>query len=109
VVLVLVASPVFLLVGVSAVGYGIGVAAWIGLRAVGLAVDRADSGTSGTIQQVSLRLGYRLTRVLLLAVAIILARKSGGKHDGLAALLVILAAFTIQLTVSIVDRPAPHH
>jgi len=109
VVLVVIAAPVLLLIGASAVGYGIGLAAWIGLRAVGVAVDRTSRETDGMIQQVTLRLGYRLTRVFLLAIAIILARKSGGKHDGLVALLVILVAFTIQLTVSIVDRPASHH
>jgi hypothetical protein len=109
VVLVLLAAPVVLLAGASAAGYGVGVAAWIGLRAVGLVVDRSAGETGPTIQQVTLRLGYRLTRVFLLAMAVILARRTGGKHDGLAALLVILVAFTIQLTVSIIDRPASHH
>jgi hypothetical protein len=109
VVLMLIATPGLLLVGVPVAGYGIGLATWIGLRAVSLAFGQSTSRPSHTLQQISLGLGYRLTRVLLLAGAIILARKVGGKHDGLAALLVILVAFTIQLTVSIVDRPASHH
>jgi hypothetical protein len=109
VVLVLSAAPVLLLVGVSALGYGAGAATWIALRAVGVAFDLKAGQTAGTIQQVSLGLGYRLTRVLLLAGAIIFARKAGGAHGGLAALLVILVAFTVQLTVSIVDQPASRH
>lgn len=105
VVLVLLAAPILLLAGVPAVGYGVGAAAWILLRALGLAVDRSAQTITGISQQVTLRLGYRLVRVFLLALAAILARTAAGKDDGLTALLVIVFAFTTQLALSIFDRP----
>jgi hypothetical protein len=104
VVLVVLAAPIMLLIGVSAVGYGIGGGAWLALRAAGVAVERAAS--AGELRsQVSLRLGYMLGRLFLLALAIVLAKSAGGRSGGLAALAVIVAAFTIQLAVSALNRP----
>jgi hypothetical protein len=55
--------------------------------------------------QVSLRLGYMLGRLFLLALAVIVARSSGNRDDGLTALAVIAFAFTVQLVVSALNRP----
>lgn len=104
VVLVLLAAPIMLLIGVSATGYGIGGGAWIALRAAGVGVERA-AGNSELRGQVSLRMGYMLGRLFLLALAIVLAKSAGGRNGGLAALAVIVAAFTIQLAVSALNRP----
>ncbi|MFL5823951.1 MAG: hypothetical protein ACJ764_10965 [Solirubrobacteraceae bacterium] len=104
VVLVVAAAPILLLMGVSAVGYAYGAGAWLILRAVGVGVDRMAE-TSDARRQISIRLGYMLGRLFLLALAVILARRSGGKDAGLAALLVVVIAFTVQLAVSAVSRP----
>lgn len=104
VVLVVLAAPIMLLIGVSALGYALGAGAWILLRAVGVVVERAAAGRDAR-SQVGLRLGYMLGRLFLLALAIIVARGSGGQHAGLAALGVIVFAFTVQLAVSAVTRP----
>jgi hypothetical protein len=40
-----------------------------------------------------------------LALTIVLARRGGGKDDGLAALAVIVFAFTVQLGTSALTRP----
>jgi hypothetical protein len=104
VVLVVLAAPILLLIGVSASGYGIGGGAWILLRALGVAVEqRAAMAEMRT--QVSLRLGYMLGRLFALAMAIVLVRKDAGEHAGLTALLVIVFAFTIQLGISALNRP----
>jgi hypothetical protein len=103
VVLVVLAAPIMLLIGVPAAGYLIGGGAWIALRAVGVAVERA-AGARELRAQVSLRLGYMLGRLFLLALAIVLARSSS-RNDGLAALVVIVGAFTVQLAVSALNRP----
>ena len=104
VVLVVLAAPIMLLIGVPALGYAIGGGAWIALRAVGVAVERA-AGAQELRAQVSLRMGYMLGRLFLLALAIVLARSGGGRNDGLAALVVIVVAFTVQLAVSALNRP----
>jgi hypothetical protein len=107
VLVVLAAAPVLLLIGMPAAGYLIGAATWILLRVLGLAVDRRATSLSHVVQQASLRFAYRMVRVVLLALAAILASKAGGRDDGLAALLVIIIAFTIQLTVAIFERSGP--
>lgn len=105
VVMVILAAPIVLLAGGSALGYGIGAGSWLALRAVGLAVERAAGPGTDQRRAISIRMGYMLGRLFLLALAVVLARKDGGQHAGLAALLVILIAFTVQLATSAVSRP----
>lgn len=104
VVLIVLAAPIMLLIGVSAAGYAIGGGAWIALRGAGIGVERA-AGASELRAQVSLRMAYMLGRLFLLALAVVLARSAGGRDGGLAALVLIVAAFTVQLAVSALNRP----
>lgn len=105
VVLVVLAAPILLLIGVPAAGYGIGAGAWIVLRVVGIAVERGAQALGDARAEISLRLGYMLGRIFVLALAIILVRRGAGKDDGLTALLVIVFAFTAQLATSPFTRP----
>ena len=105
VVLVVVAAPILLLIGVPALGYLVGAGAWIALRAVGVAAERVVQATPDASRQIALRLGYMLGRLFALALAIILVRQDVGRDDGLTALLVIVVAFTIALGLSAVNRP----
>jgi hypothetical protein len=105
VVLVVVAAPILLLIGVAADGYLIAAASWILLRAVGIGVDRYAGAAGNQARELTLRLTYLLGRLFLLALAIILARRNGSQDDGLTAVAVIVSAFTMQLIVSIVTRP----
>jgi hypothetical protein len=104
VAIVVLAAPIMLLIGVPAFGYCVGAGAWIALRAVGVGVERAATGRD-VRSQVSLRMGYMLGRLFLLALAIVLARSGGSRNDGLAALVVIVVAFTVQLAISALNRP----
>ena len=105
VVLLVVAAPIMLLIGVPAVGYLVGAGAWIALRAVGLAVERAAGATDDPRREASLRLAYLLGRLFALAIAVILVRNGAGRDDGLTALVVIVFAFTVQLVLSFLNRP----
>ena len=105
VVVVILAAPIVLLAGGSAVGYGIGAGSWLVLRAVGVAVERAAGPGTDPRRAISIRMGYMLGRLFLLALAVVLARKDGGQHAGLAALIVVVVAFTVQLATSAVSRP----
>ena len=104
VVVVLAAAPVLLLVGVPAVGYMIGAAAWLLIRGIGVAMERYSASLSHVVHEASLRIAYRMTRVVVLVGVAVVASKAVGRDDGLAALLVIVIAFTIQLTVAIIER-----
>jgi hypothetical protein len=105
VVLVVLAAPIMLLIGVSASGYLIGGAVWIALRVVEIAVERYAATTTEPGRAIGIRLGFMLGRLFVLAIAVILVRKGNGQDAGLAALAVIVVAFTTHLAVSAVARP----
>jgi hypothetical protein len=105
VILVVVAAPILLLIGVSPEGYALGAGAWIILRLLGVALERALAATEDARTQISLRMGYMLGRLFLLALAVIVARQVGGQNGGLTALAVIVVAFTVQLATSALTRP----
>jgi hypothetical protein len=107
VVLVLLAAPVLLLIGVPALGYGVGGGAWIALRAIGAGVENLASRTGDAAREVTIRLLFGLGRVAVLALAIILVRRDAGRSDGLTTLLVVLVTFTIQFVIGVINRPRP--
>jgi hypothetical protein len=104
VVLIVVAAPIMLLIGVSAAGYLIAGGAWIALRAVGIGVDRYAAGVDLT-RSTAIRMVYMLGRLFALAILVILVRKADGQDAGLASLAVIVFAFTASLVISALDRP----
>jgi hypothetical protein len=104
VVLVVVAAPIMLLIGVSAAGYGAAAGVWIALRAVGEFVERAAAKAPPN-QQISIRLGFLIGRLFALALTVILVRKASGQDAALTALLVIVFEYTINLFLSFVNRP----
>ena len=103
VLLVVVAAPILILIGVPAAGYGIAAGTWLVLRAAGLGVERAATGSGDARMQISVRMGYMLARLFGLALAVIAARAIS-RDDGLAALGVVVLAFTVQLATSAVTR-----
>ncbi|MGO9497751.1 MAG: hypothetical protein ACLQA5_13755 [Solirubrobacteraceae bacterium] len=105
VVILVVAAPIMLLIGVPAVGYLVGAGAWIILRAVGVGLDRVIPSLRDPRGEVTLRLAYLLGRLFTLAIVVILVRNGAGRDDGLTALLVVVFAFTTQLVLSFLTRP----
>jgi hypothetical protein len=99
------AAPLMLVIGVPAAGYAIGASTWILARGLGVAVDHLGGSLTGVAEQVSLRLTYRLLRVLLLVGVVVLGLRAFGRSDGTTALLVITVAFTIQLSLAVIHRP----
>lgn len=104
VVLLALAAPIMLLIGVPAAGYLVAAGAWIALRAIGVGVERV-ARAGDPRREVGLRLGFMLGRLFALALTVILVRKAGSRDDGLTALIVIVFAFTIQLATSAATRP----
>ena len=105
-----VAAPIALLGGASAVGYAVGAATWLVIRAFGVALDDMTRVITGPTERIALRLGYRLARIVLLAAATIAVREAVDKNAGITALAVIASAFTIQLFASLIARGGrPRH
>lgn len=107
VVLVVLAAPIMLLIGVPAAGYAIAGGAWIALRVVGIGIERYAAATPEANRQIGVRMGYMLGRLFTLAIVVILVRRSDGQDAGLAALAVVVFAFTVQLFTSAFTRPRP--
>ncbi|MGH2868060.1 MAG: hypothetical protein ACRDNK_10910 [Solirubrobacteraceae bacterium] len=106
VVLVIVAAPILLLIGVPALGYLVGAGAWLALRAVGVGAERLVGSTPEASRQITIRMAFMFARLFLLALAVIVARQSS-QGDGLTALVVIVLSFTIALGLSAANRPRP--
>jgi hypothetical protein len=104
VVLLVVAAPIMLLIGVPALGYLVGAGAWIALRLLGLGTEHVASSTLDVNRQIAVRMGFMFARLFLLALAVIVARQSS-QGDGLTALVVVVVAFTIGLGLSAANRP----
>ena len=105
VVLLIVAAPIVLLLGVPALGYGVGAGAWLALRAAGVPVERRTSAAQTHTEGVGLRLGFLFARLFVLAIAVILVRSTQGRDEGLTTLLVIVFAYTVFMAESFADRP----
>jgi hypothetical protein len=103
VIVLVVAAPIMILIGVPASGYAIGAGAWIVLRALGVAVDKA-ADASPAQRGIAIRLGFMLGRLFALAIAVILVRQADGQNAGLACLAVIVFAFTVSLATSALTR-----
>jgi hypothetical protein len=104
VALVVVAAPIMLLIGVPAVGYLAGAGAWIALRALGVGAERLATSTREAARQITIRMTFMLTRLFVLALAVILARQAS-QNDGLTALVVIVVAFTLSMATLAANRP----
>jgi hypothetical protein len=106
VIVLVVAAPIMLLIGVPASGYAIGAGAWIALRAANVGVERVTASLDPQ-RQIGLRLGFMLGRLFALAIAVIIARNADGRNAGITCLAVIVFAYTISLAVSAVTRTRP--
>lgn len=105
IVLLVVAAPIMLLIGVSAAGYLAGSAAWIVLRVAGAGAERLAEGSPDAGRAIGIRLAFMLGRLFLLALTVILVRQASGQGAGLAALAVVVFAFTVALGLSAAFRP----
>ena len=103
VIVLVVAAPIMLLIGVPASGYLIGAGAWIALRAAGLGIDRVID-RAGPQQQIGLRMAHMFLRLFVLAIAVIIARNADGRDAGITCLAVVVFAYTISLGVSALTR-----
>ena len=108
VVVVVVAAIAALLLGAPAVGVVIGAAGWILSRAVQVADRRVIvAHVDDSLRRAGATLFEALGRVILLAGAIIAAALAGGRKDGLAAALVILAGYSVAFVVRLASGPPP--
>jgi len=104
VVLVIASTPFVILAGLPAAGFAIGAVTWIVTRfAVGVLEGRAWGARNPNVR-TALHLAAILGRVWLVALAVLIARFAIGTPDGIAAAVVVLAAYTVELVTKITLR-----
>jgi hypothetical protein len=105
--LVLASVPFGLVANTPRLGFAIGAATWIVTRVGVVFVKRAAWTARDLRMRAALQLTAILGRVWIVAAAVLLARFAGGNSDGIAAACVVLAAFTVELVMSLVLRSGP--
>ncbi len=105
VLFVVIAAAVALALGAPALGCVIGAVAWVCQRVLARYGGRLIQGTAQQ-SRFGLNLVDAFGRIWLLAGAIVLAAVLGGRSDGLAASLMIFAAYSLAFTRRLIDgRP----
>jgi hypothetical protein len=104
VTLVVLAAPVVLLAGAPVLGYAVGAGAWILQRIAAALVDRRAARATDPKTALGLGLASSMARSWLLALSILAVGLMAEREDGLTAAIVVLAAFTVYLAVSLILR-----
>ena len=104
VVLVVLAAPFVVLMGLPVLGYAVGAAAWIANRAIGAGVERLATGQDDVRRAVGLNLGALIARSWLVGLTILAVGLAGEREDGLTAAVLMLAAFTLYFVTSLLLR-----
>jgi hypothetical protein len=92
------ALALFVLAGLPLLGFAVGAAAWLAQRGIQvLATRRADEALANGNRQKAMGTvaATALARVWLMATSVLVVGLLGGREDGLAAALLVLALFTL--------------
>lgn len=106
VAIVVMVAPFAIAFGAPALGVAVGCAGWALARAFGEWTDRRLAGETDPRRALGIGFASSLGRVWVLALSILAVGKAADRSDGLAAALVVLAAFTIYFAMSLLLRPA---
>lgn len=107
--LVLMTAPVVLAASMPLAGYLIGAAAWLMTRLGAEALHAWAQGSRDVRVRAGLMVGVMMGRVWLVTLAVILARYAGSKDDGIMAAVLVLAAFTVYFTMTLISRGGRPH
>lgn len=102
--LVVVTAPVLVLLGAPALGILVGAAAWVAQRGAMLFLQDRASKSEDFRFAIGLNLAGVMGRAWLVALTILAVGLAGSRKDGLAAAILILAAFTIYFGTSLAAR-----
>ena len=104
VILVVLAAPFVVLMGLPVLGYTVGALAWILNRGIGVWVERIATRQGDVRRAVGLNLGALIARSWLVGLSILAVGLAGEREDGLMAAVLLLAAFTLYFVTSLLTR-----
>lgn len=102
--LVLMSVPVALLLGAPALGVLLAAGAWTLTRIAAFAVERRAKSRDDVREAIGLNVAAMIGRMWLLAGTILVAGLAGTREDGVAAALLLLAAFTTSFATTLLIR-----
>ena len=105
VVLILAALPFAVLAGLPMLGYGVGGAAWIAQRFLGLWIDSRSRSATTMRASAFIAMAGVMGRAWLMGLTILAVGLAGEREDGLTAAILVLVAFTVYLALSLILRP----
>jgi hypothetical protein len=104
VVLVVLAAPFVILLGLPVVGYLVGAGVWIAQRVLEAVLDRA--GRHADVRRaIGIKVASMIGRTWLIGIGILAVGLAGEREDGFTAALLCLAAYTIHLATTLLLRP----
>ena len=104
IVLVPMAAPIAILLGAPALGILVGAAIWVAQRVLELFLEHRARATDNVKVAVGLNLGGVVGRAWLVGLTILAVGTAGEREDGLAAAVLVFAAFTLYFTNSLLAR-----
>lgn len=102
---VVIGAIIALVLGAPALGVIVGAAGWILQRAIQITDRRLTGRIEDSLRRAGVRSAEAFGRIWLLAGAIIVAAVAGGRKDGLAAAILIFAAYTVAFGQRIINGP----
>ena len=102
---VVLGAIIALVLGAPAVGVIVGAAGWLLQRSLQVVDRRMTSRIEDSLRRAGIRSAEAFGRIWLLAGAIIVAAVAGGRKDGLAAAILIFAAYSVAFGLRIINGP----
>ena len=105
--LVVIGAIIALALGAPVLGVIVGAAGWTVQRILQVADRRFTRKLRDPVKQVGINVTESFGRIWLLAGAIVISGVAGGRRDGLAAAVLIFAAYSVAFAIRIASGPPP--
>jgi hypothetical protein len=102
---VVIGAIIALILGAPSLGVIVGAAGWILQRAIQVMDRRYTRKLRDPVKQVGVNVTESFGRIWLLAGAIVVAGVAGARKDGLAAAVLIFAAYSVAFSIRIASGP----
>jgi hypothetical protein len=104
VVLVVLAAPFVILLGLPVLGYLVGAGVWIAQRVLEAVLEHV-ARRSDVRRAIGIKVASMIGRTWLIGVGILAVGLGAEREDGFTAALVCLAAYTVHLATALILRP----
>jgi hypothetical protein len=104
VVLIVLAAPFVILLGLPVLGYLVGAGIWMAQRVLEALLDRAGS-RADVRRAIGIKVASMIGRTWLIGIGVLAVGLAAEREDGFTAAIVCLAAYTVHLATTLMLRP----